>query len=248
MPKKIVTETVEYQVNGKSYSGFLAYDSASDRKMPGILIAPAWKGQDDFSREKAKELAEMGYAGFAIDVYGDAKQVSTNDEALSLMRPLFFDRQELLARAQGGFHTLSKHDAVDQGRLAVIGYCFGGLTALELFRSGIDVKAAVSLHGVLGYSLGEERANKLPLSDEIRGSLLILHGHNDPLMTQSDIDSLKTELSDNELDWQLHIFGNAAHAFTNPNANEPENGLQYQPIADSRSWLMMKNFFEEVLK
>lgn len=239
------TETIPYQSDDVTLEGYLVYDDSHKKPRPGILVAHAWKGQDAFARRKAEKLAELGYIGFAADVYGRGIYAETDDEALSLMTPLFRDRQHLRKRIYAAYHTLSELEQVDQTRMGAIGYCFGGLTVLELLRSGADLKGTVSFHGLLGTQLGDLEATIPTQSEKLHGSVLLLHGNNDPLVSKEDVHNIQFELTEASVDWQMHIYGNVSHAFTNPEAKDPKSGLIYNQKADQRSWQSMKQFFEE---
>ena len=241
------SEIIDYQCGNASLVGQLYFDETHSEKRPAVIVAHAWKGRDDFALEKAKALAEMGYVGFAADLYGGGKVVETNEEALELMVPLFLDRKTLRERMVAAYEAASEHSLVDKNKIAAIGFCFGGAAVIELIRSGIELKGVVSFHGILGHSLGEQKAPEHPGADRMHGSLLILHGYQDPLVSLDDILNIQQEFSSKGVDWQMHIYGNASHAFTNPNANEPESGLIYNQITEKRAMQSMKNFLNEVL-
>lgn len=242
------TKSVDYQIGKKIFKGFLANDESKKGKKPGVLVVPAWMGLDDFAKEKAKELAKMGFIALAADLYGEGKQAKNTDEAGSLMSPLFLDRALLKERVVGSFETLKKQEGVDQNKMGAIGFCFGGLSAIELFRSGVDVKGVVSFHGLLGPNLGDMKSKTVQIAKGIKGSILILHGHDDPLVSQDDIVNTQKEFTDAKVDWQMHIYGNTKHAFTNPEAHDESMGLVYNEKAKKRAWKSMTDFFEEVFK
>lgn len=243
MEKKIL----EYVCNGTSHKGFLAYNKTATPR-PAVIVAHAWKGLDDFARSKAEALAELGYVGFVADMYGNGLSVESKEEASELMMPLFINRKLLRERIVAAYKTIIKQPGVDKSRIGAIGYCFGGLTVLELSRSGEDLKGVVSFHGVLGDTLFGTKAQTIAPAKTRRGAVLILHGYKDPLASQNDIVEMQKELFDAKLDWQMHIYGQAVHAFTNPQAQDEEGGMLYNPQADRRSWQSMHNFFEEVFQ
>ena len=240
----MITKTIDYQCNGSNHKGFLAYEKEEGLR-PAVLVAHAWRGQDDFARAKAEALAKLGYIAFAVDMYGNGLTV-TNDEAPAMMMPLFINRKMLRSRIVTAYKTLLQQPNVDKERVGAIGFCFGGLTVLELSRSGEKLKGVVSFHGLLGDQLEDARADTVVPASKRTGAVLILHGYKDPMVSSTDITNMQSELSEAKLDWQMHIYGNAAHAFTNPQAQEAESGMFYNPIAERRSWQSMKNFFEEV--
>jgi len=238
------TSTVSYEVEGKEMRGFLAYQN-SDSPRPGIIIAHAWRGLDDFARQKAIELAEMGYVGFAADVYGDGINAHNDEESMALMIPLFEDRSLLQARIGAAVEYTKGLSQTDSSKLGAIGFCFGGLTALELLRSGADVQCIVSFHALLSDALGEVKAKRPPKHYAKNVSALFLHGHDDPMVSETDVHNLLYELDENHVDWQFHIYGHTMHAFTNPEANDSDQGISYQPKSARRSWQAMKNFLQE---
>lgn len=242
----MLTEIIEYQCGQQTCRGYLAKPADAQAATPAIVVAHAWRGQDDFSRQKAEALAGLGYIGFAADLYGNGKTATTDEEAFQLMLPLFLDRQLLRARIISAVDTVKSNPLVDAAAVGAIGFCFGGLTVIELLRSGTDIAGAVSFHGLLGTELGEYKAKPLPIAKGIKGSLLILHGHDDPLVSKADIDTAQQELTQAKVDWQMNIYGHAAHAFTNPQAKDVASGLVFNARADRRSWEAMRAFFNDV--
>lgn len=240
-------QEIEYQAGSVQSKGFLAMQEEGPQKRPAVIIAPAWRGLDEFARNKAEDLARLGYIGFAADIYGDGTEAENDEQAASLMKPLFIDRKELRQRIIGAFSALQNHPSVDNDKIAAIGFCFGGLTVIELLRSGVNVKGVVSLHGVLGNSLGDIHANCEPLGLPLKGSLLLLHGYNDPLVSPKDLIDIQKEFSDAQVDWQLHVYGKAAHAFTNPHASDQEHGLIFNAQANRRAWISTTNFLKEMV-
>lgn len=241
------TRTVSYSADDVEFSGHLVYDPQITKKRPAVLVAHAWMGQDSFARKKAAALAQMGYVGFAADVYGHGKAVSTKEEAAALMRPLFANRKALQQRIIAAYRTLQEQPEVDPHRIGAIGFCFGGLTVIELFRSGVDLKGVVTFHGTLGNTMNGIHAQTTPMASNIHGSILILHGHDDPLVSLQDIVHIQKELTEAHVDWQMHIYGHTQHAFTNPEADDPSVGLKFNAQANARSWQSMTNFFKEIL-
>ncbi len=240
------TEIINYHINGTSLKGHLIFDANDSKIRPAVIVAPHWRGCDAFTLQKATELSRLGYIVFAADVYGDGKTATTDEESAALMEPLFLDRKLLQKRIGAAFDYLSKHPLVDSTRIGAIGFCFGGLTVIELLRSGKPIAGAVSFHGVLGDKKGSLRATPGRLHENIKGSLLVLHGADDPLVTKDDILQLEKEMSDKGVDWQIHIYGNTKHAFMNENANDASKGLVYNPRTAKRAWQSMINFFNEI--
>jgi dienelactone hydrolase len=238
---------INYQVGSDEFKGYLAYpENISGKKLPGILVAPTWLGRNEFACQKARDLAQLGYAAFAVDLYGNGKVAKDSEEASGLTQPLFIQRALLQSRIIAAFECLKALPDVDPAQIGGIGFCFGGLTIIELLRSGTDVKGIVSFHGVLGNHLGDAVAQPVPIASSIKGSALILHGYHDPLVSNEDIINLQKELSDAKVDWQFNTYGLAGHSFTNQDQKNKESGLYFEPKANARSWEAMKAFFKEV--
>ena len=230
------TEKITYQSGENSFEGFLAQPEGDSN--PCVLIAHTWAGRDAFVEEKAKLLTELGYAAFAIDMYGDGKIGTSNEENAGMMQPLLDDREELARRALASLDAVSKIDSIDASKIVIMGYCFGGLVALDLARTGADIKGAVSFHGFLA---GPENS-----TNEIKAKLLALHGDSDPMVGQDQIESFRQEMTSKKVDWQLHVFGGAMHSFTNPEANDPDFGAVYSKNADERSWKIFTDLLKEL--
>jgi len=239
------TEKISYLQGETKCIGFLAYDDQVKPKRPAVLIVHAWRGQDDFARQKALELAGLGYVAFAVDLYGNGVSV-TDDEAAQYMVPLFLDRPLLQARIIAAYECLRKLSPVDPTKIGAIGFCFGGLTVFELLRSGAALKGVVCFHGVFASEREGIKAKTVPISPDARGSLLILQGEQDPLVTPEDLQNVGKEMTKAGIDWQIHLYGNTMHAFTNPAANNPQTGAMYSAKAAKRAFRSMQNFFGEV--
>ena len=230
------TEKITYRSGENSFEGFLAQPEGDSN--PCVLIAHTWAGRDAFVEEKAKLLTELGYAAFAIDMYGDGKIGTSNEENAGMMQPLLDDREELARRALASLDAASKIDSIDASKIVIMGYCFGGLVAMDLARTGADIKGAVSFHGFLA---GPENS-----TNEIKAKLLALHGDSDPMVGQDQIESFRQEMTSKKVDWQLHVFGGAMHSFTNPEANDPDFGAVYSKNADERSWKIFTDLLKEL--
>ena len=165
---------------------------------------------------------------------------SNREENAALIQPFLQDRALLQGRITAALDALRARDEVDADRIAAIGYCFGGLCVLDLARSGADVRGVVSLHGLFA-----PPEPKPP--GPVRASVLALHGHDDPMVPVEAVNALEQELTDAGADWQIHVYGGAMHAFTNPKANDPEFGTVYNEVADRRSWQATRQFLAEVL-
>ena len=230
------TQEINYKFGDQEYRAFVA--NPEKESAPLVLVVHTWAGRDDFVEKKAIELAEEGYVAMAVDMYGDAKVGNSTEENQSMMTPLIEDRDKLKAIINSAVEAGKKIDGVDSSKVAAIGYCFGGLVVLDLARSGTDISGVVSFHGLL---MSSDIS-----TDGIQAKVLVLHGERDPMVPLSMVDDFQKEMTAAEADWQLHSYGNAYHAFTNKEANDPNLGTQYNENADKRSWQSMMNFFTEI--
>lgn len=237
----IHTRTIDYQDGAVELRGYLAWDAAIEGPRPGVMICHAWAGRGDFENGKADDLARLGYAGFALDLYGNGVLGTSAEENAGLMQPFLDDREMLQKRLQLCLDVLKDQDVVESERVAAMGFCFGGLCVLDLARTGADLKGVASFHGLFG-SPGNTTRNR------IKAKVLALHGWDDPMVTPDQVVVLAEELTSMGADWQLHGYGNTMHAFTNPEANDPDFGTVYSADADRRSWNAMQNFLSEILE
>lgn len=240
---KIHTESIDYKDGDVQLQGYLAYDDSQQDKRPGVLVFHEYWGLNDYAKKRAEQLAQLGYVAFAADMYGKGVLAKTPDEA-GKMAGSFRQNPEMMSkRAKAGLETFMKNKLVDTGRIAVIGYCFGGSAALTLARTGADVKGTVSFHG--GYP---PQTNVDDVKD-IKSKILILHGAADKAAPMANVIAYTTALEEAKVDWQLTAYSQAVHAFTNPAAgNDPSKGVAYNENADKRSWQAMIDFFNEILK
>ena len=230
------TQEINYKFGDQEYRAFVA--NPEKESAPLVLVVHTWAGRNDFVEKKAIELAKEGYVAMAVDMYGEAKVGTSTEENQSLMTPLIEDRDKLKAIINSAVEAGKKIDGVDSSKVAAIGYCFGGLVVLDLARSGTDISGVVSFHGLL---MSSDIS-----TDGIQAKVLVLHGERDPMVPLSMVDDFQKEMTEAEADWQLHSYGNAYHAFTNKEANDPNLGTQYNENADKRSWQSMMNFFAEI--
>ena len=230
---------IEYRDGDTVLEGRIAFDDSIAGPRPGVLVSHAWGGRSDFEDGKADDLARLGYAAMALDLYGQGVRGSGPEENAALMQPFLDDRAMLQQRLLVSLATLREQDEVDAGQVAAIGFCFGGLCVLDIARTGEDLAGVVSFHGLFG-APGNTAGNR------VRAKVLALHGWNDPMAPPDAVDGLAAELTSMGADWQLHAYGNTMHAFTNPAANDADMGTVYNANADRRSWQAMTNFLDEL--
>jgi len=230
---------MEYHDGSAVLEAYVALPAQQTQKQPAVMICHAWSGRSKFETDKADQLAALGYVGIALDNYGKGIQGKNNEENSALMQPFLQDRLKLQKRLLAGLHAVRNIEQVDASRVAAIGFCFGGLCALDLARSGADLAGIVSFHGLFN------APENLP-KNAIKAKVLALHGHDDPMVPPAKVLELEHELTNAGADWQIHVYGKTMHAFTNPAANAPEQGMLYKPVAADRAWTRMQNFLQEI--
>ena len=235
----IQTRLIDYRDGDLVFEGMLAWEDAVERPRPGVLVAHTIRGRSQFEEGKARRLAEMGYAGFAIDVYGKDAIGSEFNDCREMMESLRNQRAILQRRLLRALQALRDQAEVDASRLAAIGYCFGGLCVLDIARTGESLAGVVSFHGLFDPP-GNTSGNR------IHARILALHGWDDPLATPEQAVALGEELGSMGADWQLHCYGNVRHAFTNPAADASTGVTVYNQAADRRSWAAAQYFLSEL--
>jgi dienelactone hydrolase len=237
----IQLQNIDYQDGDTSCKGLLAFDAARSGPLPGILISHAWGGREEFFNQKARELARLGYAAFALDMYGNGKLGHSVEENTALMMPFVNDRALLSRRINAGLTALRALPQVDARRIGAMGYCFGGMCVLDLARSGAEVRGVVSLHGLL-------KSPGTASSRAMKAKVLVLHGHDDPMVPVADVVAFEQEMTAAKVDWQVHVYGGTKHAFTDPQATDPNAPAVYNDAAERRSGKALLDFFEEILR
>lgn len=234
-------DTIGYKQGDAALEGWLVYDDAGSGKRPGVLLFPAWWGPSAQDKEVAERLAKMGYVVFVADMYGKGVRPDTIPAAAAESGKYYKDRPLVLARAQAGFDQLQQSSMVDGAKIAAIGYCFGGMPALDLARSGAPLVDVVTFHGSLGTPNPESDKN-------IKGHVLALHGAADPFVNAEAVAKFEKELTDAGVDWQVVLYGGAMHAFTDHvHVQVPDHGLKYDAEADKRSWQAMTDLLKSTL-
>ena len=237
----IVTEPLVYEDKlGNVFEGTVSWDDTHRKPLPGVLVTSTFVGQSAFETQKAQLLAELGYVGFAIDIYGQGKRAASPEDAGRLMTALNEDRELLASRMTLALRTIRELPQVDEAQIAAIGFCFGGKCVLDLARTGAEVKGVVSFHGIYDPPLTAG-------AEKISAAVLVLHGWEDPLSPRAQTVALADELTQKGADWQLHMYGHTAHAFTNPKAQAREEGMFFVPSAAERGWKVMQDFLSEKL-
>ncbi len=239
---EIVTKTVEYKHGDVVLEGFIAWDNSIDGQRPGVLVVHEWMGLNDYAKNRCRQLAELGYIAFAVDMYGKGVRPKTREEASEQASIYRSDRILMRNRVAAGLNVLLQNELCDRNNVAAIGYCFGGGTVLELARSGADIAGVVSFHGNLDTPDSE-------IAKNIKCKILVCHGAEDPYTSKESVDDFFNEMKNAGVDFQFIAYSGAVHAFTNPEAgDDPSKGGAYNANADRRSWEHMKMFFKELFK
>jgi dienelactone hydrolase len=234
-----ITE-VAYDVDERSMVGRLVVPDR-DGPLPGVLVIPGGPGLSDFELGQARQLADLGYVAFAADYHGGGRFVTDRDEIGARVGELSADPERAATIANAGLEVLLDEERTDRSRMATIGYCFGGAIALELGRSGADLKAIVGFHALLSTPRPEQ-------SSKIRASVLVCGGAEDPIVSAEQRQAFVDDMTSAGVDWQMVLYGGAQHSFTNPASDlHGVPGIAYDATAAARSWQAMLDFFGEVL-
>lgn len=235
---------ISYAGDSITMNGFIAYDTSIDTKRPAILVIPEWWGLNDYPKMRARELAKAGYIAMAMDMYGNGLTTDSPSIAGKLAMPFYTNPQKAKARIDAALVALKSFMQTDTGKIAAIGYCFGGGMVLNAARLGENFKGVVSFHG----SLVGTPADK----DLLKAKILVCHGADDPFVPQKEVDQFKKQMDSIKADYTFKAYPGAVHAFTNPQATEVGKKwnipIAYNAAADSASWNDMQAFFDRIFK
>lgn len=244
---KVVTKPVAYEHAGVKLEGYLAYDDEKvsvEKPAPGVLVVPEWWGLNDYAKNRAVQVAKLGYVAFATDMYG-AGVVTEDPKKAGELAGQFYGKPLMAERARAGLEQLLATKLVDASRVASIGYCFGGAVSQALAYSGAPLAGIVSFHGSLIAASAEAAAAN-------KAKFLICHGAVDPFIKAEELAAFTKSMNDGKFDYQFVSYAGAIHAFTNPKADEVAKktglvgGIGYNAAADRRSWAHMRAFFSEI--
>jgi dienelactone hydrolase len=237
---EVKTKVVDYTVDGVALQGLIAWDDATTAKRPGIVVVHEWWGHNEHARASARRLAEAGYVGFALDMYGKGKIAKHPDDAMKFMTEATKDPAVLNARFEAALAELKKDPHVDPARLGAIGYCFGGSVVLSQARMGKDLKAVASFHGGLG-GLAPAKPGT------VKARVLVYTGAADPMIPADQVESFRKEMEAAGAKVEIVSYPGAKHGFTNPAAGSfGMDALAYDAEADKASWAAMIGRFRQV--
>jgi dienelactone hydrolase len=236
------SEEIQYSAAGANCHGTVCYDSSATGKKPAIIIVHAFEGKTQEYVRQAQEMAKLGYVGIAVDMYGDGQTATDLEGCMALLTPVMGDRALCRQRLLDTYEWVKSLNCVDENQVAIMGYCFGGMCALDLARADTPIKAAISAHGTFNAPEG--------LNCHVSSKVLILHGYEDPQIPFSDFTTIAAELDGYGADWQAHFYSHTKHAFTDPHAERiaPEIGREYSPVNCKRAWQSSVNLLAEVFK
>jgi dienelactone hydrolase len=205
-------------------------------------VFPGASGINEMTYGAAIRLAEEGYVALACDYYGAGFGYNASDEELAIRyKELTANMSKLRVRAEAALDTLKTHPHTNSAKLAAIGYCFGGATALELACAGAPLAAVAAFHSVI---------DKVTLSDakNIAGRVLVCNGAEDPIAPAEDRAKFEAAMSAAGIRWQLNLYGGVSHAFTDPTGGRLRNPklARYDGWAKHDSWEAMLRLLNEV--
>jgi len=239
----IYGEDIAYESGDVSLRGYLAYDANQEGERPGVLVIHEWWGHNNYMRQRARMLAEMGYTALAVDMYGDGKQADHPEDAQKFMMEVLNNMESGTSRFNAAKALLERHATTDASRTAAIGYCFGGGIVLHMARIGSDLRGVASFHGSLGTTAPAEPGS-------VSARVLVAHGADDPFVPAAELEAFKQEMTDAGVDMKFIAYPGAVHSFTNPGATalgeKFDLPLAYNETADAKSWAELDAFLQDV--
>ncbi|MFM2359095.1 MAG: hypothetical protein RLY16_1088 [Bacteroidota bacterium] len=241
----IVGEEVTYSdASGTALKGYVAYDGKIKGARPAVLVIHEWWGINDYARKRADMLAALGYIAIAVDMYGDAKQGNTPQEAGALATPFYKDPKLAYSRVEAALNKIKTYPQTDAKNIAAIGYCFGGSMVLNAAKLGMNLKGVVSFHGGL--------AGVPATTGTTKAKILVCHGAADKFISDAELTGFKANLDSVKVNYTFKSYPDATHAFSNPEATEKGKKfnipIAYNAEADKNSWNDMKAFLENIFK
>lgn len=237
---KIHGESVDYKDGDSALQGYLAYAEGSKGRKPTILISPNWMGLTPQTQELAKKIAGMGYVAFVMDIYGKGNQPKSSEEAGKLAGNYKDNRKATRERVKAAYDFIAKNKMVDTSHMVAIGYCFGGMTVLEMGRAGFPLAGIATFHGSLSNPNPADAKN-------FKSKVIVFHGAIDPFVPFTEVENFEKEMNEAGMDYQLVKYSGAVHSFTDKDAgNDVKKGAAYNEKADRRSWLAFQDFLAEV--
>ncbi len=240
--KNIVSREISYMAGKLQLKGVMYYDAGQKGKMPAVMVVHEWWGCNDYAKRRARMMAELGYVGFAVDLYGDGKIAHDPKTAQAYAKPFYENPALAKERLDAAYAILMNSPQVDQAHIAAVGYCFGGGMLLNMAKMGMKLQGVVSFHGSL---------NGVPATaGSTRAAILVCHGEADQFVSADEIRNFKNNLDSVKADYTFLTYANATHAFTNPDATATGKKfhmpIEYNAKADQKSWKDMKLFLAKI--
>jgi dienelactone hydrolase len=241
---KLKEENVSYTAEGVTLNGSVVYDESKSGKRPVVLVVHEWWGLNDYAKNRARQLAELGYLAMAVDMYGGGQTATNPQQAQEMATPFYQNPKLSKIRLDAAINKIKEFKQADTDKIAAIGYCFGGSVVLNSTKLGADLKGVVSFHGGLA---------GVPVNKELlKAKILICHGAADKFVPEKDIVNFKHELDSIGADYTFISYADATHAFTNPDATKTGKQfnmpIEYNEAADKASWKDMKEFLASIFK
>ena len=237
-------ETISYKVDSLNMKSYVVYDENIKGKRPAVLVIHEWWGLNDYTKRRARMLAEMGYIAMAVDMYGNGRIGKDPGTAQNLAMPFYIHPDIAKKHFDAALIEFKKNPNVDQTKIAAIGYCFGGGVLLNLARMGEPLKGVVSFHGGLIGTPADKNLTK--------AEILVCHGEADSFVPKEQVDMFKKQMDSIGKSYTFKSYPGATHAFTNPDATEMgkkfKMPIEYNAAADAASWNDMKEFFGRIFK
>jgi dienelactone hydrolase len=239
---QVIEQVVNYQHGGTALQGVMAYDDAMTGRRPGVLVVHEWWGMNNYVKQRVRQLAELGFVAFALDMYGKGRVTEHPKQASEWMTETTQNVAFWQDRAKAGLAVLRSEERTDPERIAAIGYCFGGATVQQLAYTGVSLKGVVSFHGT-------PIPPPADASKRVKAAILINHGAADPFVKPEQVQAYLAAMGASDLNWEMNFYGGAKHGFTNPGAGDYGlAALAYNRTADERSWAAMRQFFDEIFR
>ncbi|MCP4461088.1 MAG: dienelactone hydrolase family protein [Cytophagales bacterium] len=242
---KVEGKEISYSADSLTMNGYIAYDVNTEGTQPGILVVHEWWGHNEYARERADMLAEMGYVALAVDMYGDGKQAAHPEDAMKFTGEVLANLDGAKARFESAMQTLKANENVDGDKIGAIGYCFGGSVVLSMANAGFDLDAVAAFHGGIGLPIW-------PGEEGVKAKILVCNGADDPFVTDEQLVNFKNKMDSASVDYQYITYKGAVHSFTSKYADEMggkfDMPLAYNAAADSASWEEMKKLFKDIFK
>jgi dienelactone hydrolase len=237
----VKTREIDYKQEGTGtpLKGMIAWDDAKTGKRPGVLVVHEWWGLNEHARNAARQLAEAGYVGFALDMYGSGKSTEHQHDAEAMMNAAMSDPKQIAERFNSALAQLKQDPHVDATKVAAVGYCMGGAIVLNMARAGADLDGVVSFHGIL--------ATQTPMQKgKFKGKVAVYAGTRDPFVPVADIEKLRKEMDAAGVPVVIKEY-DAMHGFTNPNAAKyGMKELEYNAAAAKDSWTNSLGFLKQI--